>query len=78
MGRERQTFFWPCPLAKMLKNVDFFLALKLSNVVLNLLINVKIPAIVSIKTFMSRINFMQAKFSMKKSFITSVPFSYHF
>ena len=50
---------------KMLKNKDF-----LSNVVLILLINVKMPTIVDILTFMSGINSCLVELSMKKSFIT--------
>ena len=43
---------------KMLKNIKLFLALKLSDVVVILKINVKMPTIVGILTFMSRIKFM--------------------
>ena len=43
--------------AQMLKNKDFF-AVKLLVGVFILLINVKMPTIVGILTFMSRINFM--------------------
>ena len=49
-------FEWPlktCSTGKI-----FFLALKLSNVALILLINVKMPKIIGILTFMSRIGFM--------------------
>ena len=42
---------------KMLKNI-FFLALKLSDAVFIMLIYVKMPTIVGILTFMSRINFL--------------------
>ena len=42
---------------KMVNNKDFF-AFKLSDVVFIPLINVKIPTIVGILTFMSRINFI--------------------
>ena len=42
--------------AKLLKNKTF-LAFKLSNVVFNMLINVKLPTIVGILTVMSIINF---------------------
>ena len=42
---------------KMLKNIDIF-AFKLSDVVFIMLINVKIPTIVGISTFISMINFM--------------------
>ena len=41
----------------MLKN-KYFLAFKLSDVVFIMLINVKMPTIVGILTFMSMINFM--------------------
>ena len=43
---------------KMLKFKEFFIVLKLSGVVFILLINVKMPTIVGILTFMSRMNFM--------------------
>ena len=43
---------------KMLKKIKLFLALKLSDVVVIRLINVKIPMIVGILTFKSRIKFM--------------------
>ena len=42
----------------MVKNKDFFLALKLSAIVLIQLINVEMPTVVGISTFMSRINLM--------------------
>ena len=42
---------------KLLKNKDF-LALKLSDAVFIMLINVKIPTIVGVLTFMNRINFL--------------------
>ena len=45
-------------MTKTLKNKDF-LDLKLSDVAFILLINVKVPTIVGILTFMSRINFAQ-------------------
>ena len=45
-----------------------FLALSLSDVVFIMLIKVKMPTIVGILTFMSRINFVH-----EKSFITSGP-----
>ena len=38
-----------------------------------LLINVKMPTIVGILTFMSRINFMLSRVENEKSFITSGP-----
>ena len=46
-------------LIKMLKNADF-LAFILSDVVFILIINVKMPTIVGILTFMSRINFLHS------------------
>ena len=45
-----------------------FLALSLSDVVFIMLVNDKMPTIVGILTFMSRINFVH-----KKSFVTSGP-----
>ena len=50
-----------------------FLALSLSDVVLTMLINVKMPTIVSILTFMSRINLVLSSVEHGKSFITSGP-----
>ena len=50
---------------KMLKNNDF-LASELSDVVFIMLINVKMPTIVGILTFMSRINLCSVELSMKK------------
>ena len=47
------------------KNLKKFLALSLSDVVFIMLINVKMPTIVGILTFMSRINF---ELSMEKVF----------
>ena len=43
---------------KMLKKIDFFLAFKLSHFDFILLINVKMPTVVGILTFLSMINFM--------------------
>ena len=43
---------------KIVKKECFFLALKLSYVVFIMLINVEMPTIVGISTFMSRIKFM--------------------
>ena len=48
-----------------------FLAFKLSDVEFIMLINVKMPTIIGILTFMSKLNSMLK--SMKKSFITSRP-----
>ena len=48
-----------------------FLALSLSGVVLIMLINVKMPTIVGILTFMSKINFVLSQVQHGKSFITS-------
>ena len=50
-----------------------FLALSLSDVVFIMLINVKMPTIVGILTFMSRINFVLSCVEHEKSFITSRP-----
>ena len=49
------------------------LAFSLSDVVFILLINVKMPTIVSILTFISSINFMLRRVKHEKSFIISVP-----
>ena len=56
----------------LLKNKLFF-AFKLSDVVFIMLINVKMPTIVGILTFMSKINFMLSSFVHEKSFITTEP-----
>ena len=60
---------------KMLKNKDFFLLSNSQMLVLIILINVKMPTIVGILTFMSMIktNHTQIELSMK-SFITSRPY----
>ena len=50
-----------------------FLALSLSDVVFVMLIIVKMPTIVGILPFMSRINFMLSLAEHGKSFITSGP-----
>ena len=50
---------------EMLKNKTF-LAFKLSAAVFSMLINVKMPTIVGILTFMSMIDFILREFSMKK------------
>ena len=50
-----------------------FLALSLSDVVFIMLINVKMPTIVGILTFMSRINFVLSLVEHEESFITSGP-----
>ena len=55
------------------QKVKKFLALSLSDVVFIMLINVKMPTMVGILTFMSRVNLVSAELSMKKSFITSGP-----
>ena len=49
------------------------IALSPSGVVLIMLINVKMPMIVGILTFMSRINFMLRSVEYEKSFMTSGP-----
>ena len=50
-----------------------FLALNISDVVFVMLINVKMPTIVGILTFMSKIILCSAELSKKKSFIASGP-----
>ena len=50
-----------------------FLALSLSDVVFIMLINVKMPTIVGILTFMSRIKSVLSWVEYEKSFITSGP-----
>ena len=50
-----------------------FLALSLSDVVFIMLINVKMPTIVGILTFMSRLNYVLSWVEYEKSFITSRP-----
>ena len=54
------------------------LALSPSDVVSIMLINVKVPTIVDILTFMSRINFMLSRVEHEKSFIISGPDEYRF
>ena len=56
--------FQLCIRTKCCKNKDF-LAFKLSDAVFIMLINVKMPTIVGILTFMSTINFI-VELSMKK------------
>ena len=53
-----------------------FLALSLSDVVLIMLINVKMPTIVGISTFISIVNFVLSGIAHEKSFITSRPGCY--
>ena len=60
----------------MLNNTDF-LAFKLSDVVFIVLLNVKMPTIVGILTFMSRKNFVPSCVEHGKSFITSRPYHLH-
>ena len=50
-----------------------FIALSLSDVIFIMLINVKMPTIVGILTFISMINFMLSWVEHEKSFITSGP-----
>ena len=50
-----------------------FLALSISDVIFIMLINVKMPTIVGILTFMSRINFVLSLVEHGKSFLTSGP-----
>ena len=57
---------------KILK-IQILHALILSDVVFILLIDVKMPTIVGILTFVNRINFMLNESSMEKSFITCGP-----
>ena len=51
--------------------IKIFLAFKLSDSVFILLINVKMPTIVGILTFMSRISFMHSRVEREKSSITA-------
>ena len=53
--------------------MNTFLAFKLSDIVFIMLINVKMPTIVGILTFISIINFMLSWVEHEKSFITSGP-----
>ena len=55
------------------RQIKMFLALSLSDVVFIMLINVKMPTIVGILTFMSRINFVLSWVEYEKSFISSGP-----
>ena len=55
---------------KLLKNIDF-LAFKFSDVLFIMLINVKMPTIDGIFTFMNMINFMLSWGEHEKSFIAS-------
>ena len=48
------------------RQMKMFLALSLSDIVFIMLINVKMPTIVGILTFMSRINLFSAELSMEK------------
>ena len=57
---------------RMVRNKDFS-CFKLSDGVFILLINVKMPKIVGISTFMSRINFVLSSVEHEKSFITFKP-----
>ena len=57
---------------KMLKNIGIS-CFYISDDVFILLINAKMPTIVGILTFMSRINFMLSSVEYEKSFITSGP-----
>ena len=50
-----------------------FFALSLSDAVFRMLVNVKMPTIVGILTFMSRINFVLSWVELEKSLITSGP-----
>ena len=53
--------------------IPTFLAFKLSDVAFSMLINVKMPTIVGILTFMSMINFVLSWVEHEKSFIASGP-----
>ena len=50
-----------------------FLASSLSDAAFIMLLNVKMPTIVGILTFMSRINFVISRFEHEESFITLRP-----
>ena len=54
-------------------NKNKFLALNLSDAVFILLINIKMPTIVGILTFMSRINFGAWSQTLKVGFLAMVP-----
>ena len=53
------------------RQIKKFLALSLSNVVFIMLINVKMPTIIGILTFMRRKNFLLSRVEHEKSFKTS-------
>ena len=53
------------------QQIKKYLALSLSDVVFIMLINVKMPTIVGILVFMSRINFVLSSVEHENSFITS-------
>ena len=55
------------------RQIKKFLALSLSDVLFIMLINVKMPTIVGILTFISMINFVLSLVEHEKSFITSGP-----
>ena len=57
---------------KLLRNTTFF-AFKLSDIAYNMLINVQMPTIVRILTFMSMIDFVLSLVVHEKSFINSWP-----
>ena len=54
-------------------STSYILQLQYSDVVFIMLINIKMPTIVGILTFMSRINFVLSCVEHGKSFITSGP-----
>ena len=58
---------------KNIKKVSFFLGSDKPRMLFFLLINVKMPTIVDILTFMSKKNFMLCWVEREKSFITSGP-----
>ena len=70
---ESKTLGWGFGMAPHRLRALFFLAFKLSDVVFILLINFKMPTIVGILTFMSRINFKLSWVEHEKSFITLGP-----
>ena len=77
--RGYKTFFvlnsrnFNCSLKLKYRQMKKFLAFSLSDVVFIMLINVKMPIIVGILTFMSSINSMPRRVKHGKSFITSGP-----
>ena len=60
------------------EEVSCFKSLRSSDIVFIMLINIKMPTIVGILTFMSRINFMLSSVEYEKHFIASGPSLYYF